>query len=167
MERLHQEVASHREMVDISRWLIYTNFDIIGDLAFAESFDCLRNSDYHPWLTILFDSIRVVTFMRTVLIYPLFAFLMTWVVPKSMKEKSDQHYQMSKDKVNRRLATKTNRPDFTSCILRYNDERDDTRGNRIECSFSHHRWERNDKHRAVGMYLLSPNPPRCIPPTGE
>lgn len=30
---------------------------------------------------------------------------------------------MSKEKVNRRLATKTNRPDFTSCILRYSDER--------------------------------------------
>lgn len=123
MQRLHEEVASHREMVDISRWLTYTTFDIIGDLTFGESFDYLRDSDYHPWLTILSDSIRVATFMRTVLVYPLFAFLMAWIIPKSMKAKSDQYYQMSKDKLNRRLATKTNRPDFTSCILRYNDER--------------------------------------------
>lgn len=122
MERLHQEVASHRETVDISRWITYTNFDTIGDLAFGDSFDCLRNNDYHPWLTILFDSIRVATFMRTVLIYPLCAFLITWIIPKSMNEKSDQHYQMRKDKVNRRLATKTNRLDFTSCILRYNEK---------------------------------------------
>lgn len=123
VEKLHQEVASHRETVDISKWLTYTTFDIIGDLAFGESFDCLHNNGYHPWVAILFDSIRIITFMRTVLIYPLFTFLITWVIPKSLKTKSDQHYQMSKEKVNRRLATKTNRPDFTSCILRYNDER--------------------------------------------
>ncbi|OJJ85332.1 cytochrome P450 [Aspergillus glaucus CBS 516.65] len=100
MQRLYEEVASYCEAVDISRWLTYTTFDIIGDLAFGESFDCLRDSDYHP--------------CRNVLVYPLFAFLIAWIIPKSMKAKSDQYYQMSKDKVNRRLATKTNRPDFTS-----------------------------------------------------
>jgi len=123
IDKLHREIALHRETVDISRWITYTTFDIIGDLAFGESFDCLRNNGYHPWVSILFDSIRIATFMRTILIYPLLAFLVTWIIPKSMKTKSDQHYQMSKEKANRRLATKTSRPDFTSCILRYNDER--------------------------------------------
>lgn len=87
VEKLHQEVASHRETVDISRWLTYMNFDILGDLAFGESFDCLRNSDYHLWLMILFDSVRVAMFMRTTLTYSLFAFFMTWTIPKSLKER--------------------------------------------------------------------------------
>lgn len=39
-----------------------------------------------------------------------------------MKERND-HGQLSQERLKRRLATQTNRPDFTSYILKYSDER--------------------------------------------
>ncbi|CAI7607895.1 unnamed protein product [Penicillium manginii] len=44
-------------------------------------------------------------------------------MPKSLIRKRIQHYQLSKERVNRRLEMKTSRPDFISYILRYNDDR--------------------------------------------
>lgn len=44
IQRLH-EICS--EPVDIVAWLNYTTFDIIGDLTFGESFDCLKTSKLH------------------------------------------------------------------------------------------------------------------------
>lgn len=36
--------------VDMVQWLNFTVFDLIGDLAFGESFGCLESSAYHPWV---------------------------------------------------------------------------------------------------------------------
>ncbi|KAK0719003.1 cytochrome P450 [Apiosordaria backusii] len=42
--------------IDIGPWFNFATFDIFGDLAFGESFDCLQNSQYHPWVDILFSA---------------------------------------------------------------------------------------------------------------
>ena len=36
--------------VDMVRWYNFTTFDVLGDLAFGESFGCLRSGGYHPWV---------------------------------------------------------------------------------------------------------------------
>lgn len=41
--------------VDMTAWFNYTTFDIIGDLGFGESFDCLQTSRYHPWIEAVFS----------------------------------------------------------------------------------------------------------------
>lgn len=123
VDRLKGEIATSRATVDMTRWYNYTTFDIIGDLAFGEPFDCLRNSRYHPWVSFVFDSVKASTLMRAALVYPCLASLAKIMVPRSMMRKRIAHYEMSKEKVNRRLQKKTDRPDFTTYILRYSDER--------------------------------------------
>lgn len=44
VRRLHESSASP---VNIAGWLGFTMFDIIGDLVFGESFDCLQTSNLH------------------------------------------------------------------------------------------------------------------------
>lgn len=34
--------------VDISDWLNFTTFDIIGDLSYGQSFNSLQSAAYHP-----------------------------------------------------------------------------------------------------------------------
>lgn len=123
MQRLYAESVSCRETVDITRWYNYTTFDIIGDLSFGEPFGCLRDSCYHPWVSLVFQSIKAATFMRTISSYPLFKPL-TWnIFPKDVMKERNDHGQLSQERLKRRLATQTNRPDFTSYILKYSDER--------------------------------------------
>lgn len=44
-------------VVDMTRWLNYTTFDLIGDLAFGEPFGCLAKNRYHWWVLIITISI--------------------------------------------------------------------------------------------------------------
>ncbi|KAJ5413640.1 hypothetical protein N7509_000267 [Penicillium cosmopolitanum] len=110
-------------VLDLVRWLNFLTFDIIGDLAFGEPFGCLKDSEYHPWVSTMFQSIKTGAFLRALSIYPILAFLIRKAMPKRLIQKRIQHYQLSKERVNRRLEMNTSRPDFISYILRYNDER--------------------------------------------
>lgn len=47
IQKLHE--ASGGPFLDISQWLAFTAFDIVGDLAFGESFNCLQDSKFSPW----------------------------------------------------------------------------------------------------------------------
>ncbi|OJJ42281.1 hypothetical protein ASPZODRAFT_155391 [Penicilliopsis zonata CBS 506.65] len=125
IERL-QEYADSRQDVNIEKWLNFLTFDIIGDLAFGEPFGCLQGSEYHPWVATVFQSIKTGACMRAMAIYPPLLKVFCTFMPSSFTQKRVAHYQMSKDKVSRRLATETARPDIISYIQRYNE--DDERG---------------------------------------
>ena len=105
--------------VDIKAWFNYTTFDITGDLMFAESFGCLKDSKLHPWIALLFDSIKAISFMGAVNQFPLFAtILQKYLIPKSLVQKSEDHFNLAAQKVDRRLRMGTERPDFMSAILK-------------------------------------------------
>jgi hypothetical protein len=36
--------------VDMAEWYSWASFDITGDLIFAESFGCLENEEWHPFM---------------------------------------------------------------------------------------------------------------------
>ncbi|KAE8389477.1 cytochrome P450 [Aspergillus alliaceus] len=118
-----RSAAFAQESVDMAHWLNFLTFDIIGDLAFGESFGCLKDSRYHPWVATIFQSIKIGAFLRALSIYPLLALMVRNIMPKSFIHKRVQHYQFSKERVGQRLQTSIPRPDFISYILKYNDER--------------------------------------------
>jgi len=43
-------------MRTILEWLMWTTFDVVGDLAFGESFNCLREREWHPWPRVTFGA---------------------------------------------------------------------------------------------------------------
>lgn len=118
-----QGFADKGERVNLEEWLNFLTFDIVGDLAFGTSFNCLQDSGYHPWVATIFQSIKTGPFLRALSVYPSLARQIRRVMPKRLVQKRVAHYQMSKDRVTQRLAKSTPRPDFVSYILRYNDER--------------------------------------------
>ncbi|OJJ47271.1 hypothetical protein ASPZODRAFT_151782 [Penicilliopsis zonata CBS 506.65] len=131
IKKLQGEVASSRDTVDMTRWYNYTTFDLIGDLAFGEPFDCLKENRYDEWVALTFKSALVGTYMRTIHVYPWLAFLIIKVMMKHLMNPRIKYFQKSKEKVQRRIHTQTDRPDFWSYVLRYNDERG-LRENEIE-----------------------------------
>ncbi|KAL4990272.1 cytochrome P450 [Aspergillus falconensis] len=42
--------------LDVSKWLEWLTFDIIGELTFGESFNATRDNKSHPWVSILLDA---------------------------------------------------------------------------------------------------------------
>ncbi|KAJ0416241.1 cytochrome P450, partial [Aspergillus carlsbadensis] len=103
--------------VDMTPWFNYTTFDIFGDLGFGESFDCLQHSRYHPWIELLFNSVKAAGFVISTRFYPVIEFILLKCIPPSMKKIQRDHYQQIVDKVDRRLSWELQRPDLMSHVI--------------------------------------------------
>ena len=120
MQRL-REVSKEETPVDIHKWFKYTTFDLIGDLAFGESFGCLENSEYDPWVNKLLPYLKAQSLITVLNEYSMVGSILPWIT-KLLSKTIIEHTNMTRDKVQRRLATQTTRKDYLHFILRHNDE---------------------------------------------
>ncbi|OQE09481.1 hypothetical protein PENVUL_c006G00923 [Penicillium vulpinum] len=119
IQRLHGLAEPGSATVDMACWYNYTTFDIIGDLAFGESFGCLQNSQYHFWVSVIFSHFRTATWANFLRRVPAGDFLMKWIIPKEVREQKKQHNEMTKEKVQARIEKGDDgRPDFLSNVLK-------------------------------------------------
>ena len=118
--------AAQGTPTDVVKWYNFTTFDIIGDLALGESFHCLDQSDYHPWVSMIFTGIRVGSQMQALMKMPYLAWIVKLLISKEDMQKRIDNRKMSDEKVERRLAlgsAPNGRNDFMTYILRHNDEK--------------------------------------------
>lgn len=113
-----REHASKGAPLDMVSWYNFTTFDLIGDLAFGESFHCLETSKSHPWIDNLFAMLK-----STVSILALrrmgFEYLSIKLMPKVLMQKRAQHFSRAKDLITARIARPADsRPDFMSSIIK-------------------------------------------------
>ncbi|KAK0632636.1 cytochrome P450 [Immersiella caudata] len=103
--------------IDAMRWFNYLTFDIFGELALSESFDCLRNSEYHGWISLIFTQLKYTGAMSAVRFYPLLESLLAKLIPPSLVRAKENHKQMILGKVQRRLDRVVDRADFMSHVV--------------------------------------------------
>ena len=116
-QKLHQQ-ADGVQPVNMVAWFNFTTFDVIGDLAFGEPFGCLDKSTYHPWIALLFEGIKNMAFAANMRRYPAISNILMRMMPKEVKAKMAQHQELSRQKVRKRLETKTDRPDFIESMVK-------------------------------------------------
>lgn len=106
--------------VDMTLWFNFTTFDVFGDLGFGESFDCLQNSRFHPWVALLFNSVKAASFVAAARFYPIVEYILMKCIPPSLKKMQRDHFQQIGDKVQRRLNYELERPDIMSHVIKEN-----------------------------------------------
>ncbi|KAJ9622840.1 hypothetical protein H2204_011449 [Knufia peltigerae] len=112
------------QVVNMVQWYNFTTFDIIGDLAFGEPFGCLEAGVYHPWVATIFDGFRLAVFNQAIKRLPIAAPILRRFIPQDLVKNQMDHLQLSFSKAQKRLETgNTEREDFMSYILRFNDEK--------------------------------------------
>lgn len=112
-------VRNDNPCVDIKNWMNYTTFDITGDLMFGESFDCLKDSQLHPWIQLIFSSIKALAIGGAAQQFPIPGRLLDALIPVDVKRKAVEHFDLAAQKVDRRLETTMARPDFMSAVLQH------------------------------------------------
>ncbi|XXH01251.1 hypothetical protein Hte_007605 [Hypoxylon texense] len=117
VERLGDR-ASQEPVTNIAARLNYTTFDIFGDLGYGESFKCLQDSRYHPWISIIFNSEKAACFFSAARFYPLIQLVLTKCTPASFQKEDDNHRQLIADKVQRRFNLEQERPEIMSYIMK-------------------------------------------------
>ena len=52
------------QSVDMFEWYIWTTFDLIGDLAFGEPFNCLEAASFTEWVALVFNAFKTFAFIN-------------------------------------------------------------------------------------------------------
>ncbi|PLN81744.1 isotrichodermin C-15 hydroxylase [Aspergillus taichungensis] len=112
--------------INITRWLNYLTIDIISELAFADSFSCLDRPDYHPLVTMIYNSMRANARLSFFQHYPLLRPL-AFLFNRDLHTRR-QYYIMARAKAEKRIAQGVDRPrrDFMAYVL--DNNKDSSRG---------------------------------------
>ena len=122
IQRLHENCAGGSKALDLAAWYNWTTFDIIGDLAFGEPFGCLQNSEYHPYVSLIFESARAGTIFQTVGFYPILNKIFWSMIPEAAMARFVQQTKLSMDKLRRRMQPGNKRADLIEPLLRNKEE---------------------------------------------
>lgn len=123
--------------VDMTQWIQWTTFDIMGDLAFGESFNSLQVMRTHPWQQFLLDHIAASVYTGIAQRWGLdrIARLCT---PPTLMQAVREFYDLSSKKIEQRMTLGKDRGDFLDHILKYDlisnesKENGDLKGLRLE-----------------------------------
>lgn len=78
-------------VINMLDWLNFFTIDIIGDLEFRESFNCLQDSQYHDWVKTLHNFLKEMIFAAVTRFYSSFEYLFFALLPKSIIEMQKRH----------------------------------------------------------------------------
>lgn len=107
-------------LVNLTDWLNFFTMDVIGDLAFGESFGCLVNGEYHEWVRTLYGFLKAMSYAAAPRYWPTLQFLLEKMIPRRVMENQRRHQQYANHKINHRLDSKTQRPDFVTPFMNAN-----------------------------------------------
>jgi cytochrome P450 len=120
MASVAEQAKSDNEPMDIVRWLNFTTFDIIGDLAFSESFRSLESRAHNPWVLSIFRGLRGAAFLAMLSQYPIFQFLIKGLELSSSIKQFDEILNHARNKAKARMSygsKRFERKDFMTYML--------------------------------------------------
>ncbi|ORY66218.1 benzoate 4-monooxygenase cytochrome P450 [Pseudomassariella vexata] len=106
--------------IDIVMWFNLATFDIIGSLAFGQSFGGVASGNEHFWVSIVVKSLRMGALADTFKRFPLLAAIFQRMFPQVLSrliEDSKRHQAYTMDLVQKRIKQKSDRRDFLTNIL--------------------------------------------------
>jgi cytochrome P450 len=113
--------SSPAPAVDMMEWLNFTTFDIIGELCWGQSFDCLDSGTGHAFISVLLH-FKAAMIATAIAHYPWLNALMPYITPKSALAMLHNVFQTGHTRIRDRVFTQdeTRRADVLSHVLKYN-----------------------------------------------
>ena len=116
----HQIDGPSHGRVDPVKWYNWMSFDVIGDLSFGRSFDCLKTQTYHPWVEMIFGNLKGICLMGACNRFTILRCVLPFLIPKRIIRMMKEHWEATTANVESRLKLGTDRSDFMSPILTHN-----------------------------------------------
>lgn len=122
-------LAKHgqRGPVDMVKWFSWTTTDIIGDLAFGESFACLKTEKEHHWMALTFKVLRPALLMGVLERWHAKALAIA-VLPRDIIPGLKANMRYISEKVQIRVSHGKDRGDFFDRLLKHDLVVDDEKG---------------------------------------
>jgi hypothetical protein len=93
----------------------------MGDLTFGEPLGLLENSDYIPWVTMIFAALKFLTIMRVLRHIPglsTITSITSALIPGDLGKKRLAFFAFASERVKNRLESNTTRPDIWTLVLK-------------------------------------------------
>ncbi|KAL9115372.1 MAG: hypothetical protein Q9227_000693 [Pyrenula ochraceoflavens] len=104
----------------------YAAFDVMADLTFGESMHLLDGPPDNPWrdwVEAQFLDAKGMSLTAAFTQYDPIRAVMPYLIPKSIMKKHHENFENSAARVDKRLATQTDRPDLWSLVLRQEESK--------------------------------------------
>lgn len=99
-------------VVDIVKYFTFVTVDIIGDMAFGESFHCLESDVIDDWVGLVFSFMKATILFSNLRYYPWLTKMLVPLIPKTVRDQDAYLWDVIGKRVDTRLRRKTDRPDF-------------------------------------------------------
>lgn len=116
MQRLSKEAETGP--VAITDWYNSFTFDLTSDLLFSESFDCLSSGRLHPWIALLFGSVKSMVYVSALACFPTLERALMKAMPQRVIDMQKDHFNLSAAKADRRIELGASRADLLSPALK-------------------------------------------------
>jgi cytochrome P450 len=129
--RLRESIESDPEKkLDMVKMYNFTTFDVMGDLTFGESLHMLENSEYDPWVSSIFHSLKIGSYFSVMMYYPWLWYAFKAFIPDSVNQKRVDHFNHSVTRVTKRLekGRETKGVDLWDLVLAQKEGQGLTRG---------------------------------------
>lgn len=120
------EAAESKSPTNMVKWYNLTTFDIIGDLAFGQSFGGLESKEYHFVIEYLFKSYKWLTYLEAATAYPVICNMIMRMLPNSVKEAGARRIEHAEATVAKRVENKSlhGRGDFMDSMTKNEGQKD-------------------------------------------
>ncbi|KAI1128171.1 cytochrome P450 [Nemania abortiva] len=102
--------------INMTRWYEMNSFDILGEMAFGESFLSLDTGDLHFWAAIVLEHLYFITLIDNLRRIGWLAKMFGFLIPSSLLTRN-QNSTFSRQQVEKRLTLKDSRNDFVSLLV--------------------------------------------------
>ncbi|KAG8164141.1 hypothetical protein KVR01_006059 [Diaporthe batatas] len=121
VQQLNKLGSGGSRPVDVSAAWNWLTFDVIGDLAYGESFGAIAEGSSY-WSSLILDAILWASVVRLMKRNLIFKLVLPFFWPKGMEEKLQKHKELAVRKAKKRLelGTSLDRQDFFSHLIKEN-----------------------------------------------
>lgn len=153
IKRLKELTGTEGAPVNMVKWYDFTTFDLVGDLSFGEPFGCLEESKYDPWVSMIFAGVKEAVFLIQIRRWVPNIDFYLHKYAKVLLAKLLQHHALTNAKVAKRMATKTDRPDFMQALTAEDDDGNQVGRSPIPCTGC----ETNRDHKILPLLEIQQN----------
>ncbi|PVH97408.1 cytochrome P450 ClCP1 [Periconia macrospinosa] len=114
------EINGTSTIVDIVEWVNFATFDIIGELSWSRSYECLDKGAGHSFMGVLLH-FKAFLIAASISYYPWLNAFVAGITPKSAFRMLENIFQDGRERLQTRLEKgRTDHPDLISHIVDYN-----------------------------------------------
>jgi len=117
VEKLTKIAEGPQNETDMVSWYNFIAFDVMADLTFGEDLGQLRNGTYNDWVGSTFAVAKFLALNGIINAWGL-AGLLNLLMPAGLRAQRDHHKEFVVEKVDRRLAQETTRPDIWTYVMK-------------------------------------------------